>query len=250
MQYALKKKKIRIWAWIKLIINTFNVTLRMCWEGCTTFPAVLPAAKHDLLHPKRETWPPVEVGSPHTSNPGCQPLLPHLASVFCPWNYSGFPNSWQRSRGPQSASPYSQSHLRKRSPRASTSLSERGVLSQGGAVILFQSLTMSCDLRAKDLRARCRYFRGRWGNSWCSACHVRENQMLVALRLPIYKVTVPPYPSQVFLPHSLGRGSMVSAGEHHQFKVLQLPVSSAAVFPCPCPTQNPSNCADTDTLRD
>lgn len=39
-----------------------------------------------------------------------------------------------------------------------------------------------------------------------------------------------PYTAQVLLPHSSGCGLMVSAGEEHPFKVLQLPAPSANVF--------------------
>jgi len=58
-----------------------------------------------------------------------------------------------------------------------------------------------------------------------------------------------PHASQGFLPRFLGRGLMMSAGEKHQLQVLQLPMPSVNVFPCPCSTHCPSNCADTDMLR-
>lgn len=145
-------------------------------------------------------WPPVVVGSFPSSNSSCC----HTWSVFSAHGTAVAPQTPSRdSRVPQGASAFFKSHLRKRG--ASISLSERGVLRQGGAGDCVPKPHHGCDLWAKDPDTSCSYFRGRWGNSIIlrPACQDLENQMLMALRLPIYKVTVPPYPSQVFLPHCL-----------------------------------------------
>lgn len=63
-----------------------------------------------------------------------------------------------------------------------------------------------------------------------------ENRMLVALRLRVYKATElrpkadPPLHRPSPFASLVSCGLMVSAGEEHPFKVLQLPAPSASVF--------------------
>lgn len=120
-----KKKKVHIWAWIKLIINTFNVTLGLCWsacpsqpaQGCTTFPAALPAAKHNLLCPEGKRGPQLWWAAAP---------LPSCCHTWLEFSTRETTVASQTpSRDPQSASAYFRSHLRKRSSSASTSLSNR-----------------------------------------------------------------------------------------------------------------------------
>lgn len=150
---CLKKKKIRIWAWIKLMINTFNVTLRTCWERC--WP---PRCGHTraaqlslqlLLQPNTifsvprgncgpQLWwaaPPAAAGHSCLSAATLGQWFLPMEPLWLPKLLTG------DSRAPQGASAYFVSHLKKRSSSASNSLSERGVLRQG--VTLFQSHTMS-----------------------------------------------------------------------------------------------------------
>lgn len=163
------------------MINTFNVTLRTCWEQ--HWP---PHSQHSraaqlslqlLLQPN--TICSVPRGNVTPSCGGLLPqqllappalLLPHLATGFCPWNHCGSPDSLQGTAELHRAPPLTLkfSHLRKRSSSASTSLSERGVLRQGGAgdsVPKPHHELICCDLRAKDQGTKHSYFRGTQGNS-------------------------------------------------------------------------------------
>lgn len=196
-------------------------------QGCTTFPAAPPAAKHNLLCPEGKLWPPVVVGC---SSSSCWPLLPFCCHTWPVVSAHGTTVAPQTPyRGQQSSTGclclFCKSPQKKKFQCLQLPFRERSVETRGDSVPKPHHELNCCDVRTKDLGTRHSYFRGRQGNRIirCPACRDLENQMLMALRLPLYKVTVLPYPSQVFLPHFWGCGLMVSAGEHHQFKVLHLP---------------------------
>lgn len=228
-----KKKKIRIWAWIKLMINTFNVTLRMCWEQ-----GLPPRSRHAAGTAGLHNFPwssscsraPFALSRGENVAPGCGGLLPQqwappaatLGQCFLPMKPLWLPKLLAGdSRVPQSASTYFRSHPGKRSSSASNlpfKERERSIETRGSWWFCSKA-TPWAHLQwseSKGLGTRCSYFRGRWGNSssWCPACQDLENQMLMALRLPIYTVPVPSYSSQVFLTHFLGWDLMMSAEEH------------------------------------
>lgn len=169
-----KKKKVHIWAWIKLIINTFNVTLGLCWSACPSQPARCGRTRAAQLSLQLFLQPNT-ICSALRGNvaPSCGGLLPPCPpAATLGWNFLPVKPLWlpKLPAGIHRVPPLTlEVTLEREAPVPPPPFqTERGVLRQGGAgdsVPKPHHELICCDLRAKDLGTRHSYFRGRWGNS-------------------------------------------------------------------------------------
>lgn len=149
-----KKKKKRIWAWIKLIINTFNVNSQDPLKngnrplpageasgagGLHNFPFCFSSSKTQFAPLSQGKHSPAALAgcSPGGGHPGYRPPPPppsKLSQGFVPTKRRHLPKHPAENMGVWWSTAAFQSHLRKSSPKASTWLwsTERKKCWKGG----------------------------------------------------------------------------------------------------------------------